>query len=98
MFYKTHPDTGVELEGFEVPCWQEAIEFVGKLAQVVPSNRYTGWDLALTKSGWVLIEANSRGQWGGQFVLQQGFRREIESYLKELGMKSPFSYGAALAK
>lgn len=98
VFYKTHPDTGVALEGFEVPCWKEAIEFVGKLAQVVPSNRYTGWDLALTKSGWVLIEANSRGQWGGQFVLQQGFRREIESYLKELGIKSPFRYGAALAK
>lgn len=91
FFYKTHPETGVQLEGFEVPCWQEAVEFVGKLAQVVPSNRCTGWDIALSKTGWVLVEANSRGQWGGQIVLQQGFRDEIESYLKELGLKSPFA-------
>lgn len=96
IFYKVHPETGAQLEGFEVPCWQDAVEVVRKLAQVVPSNRCVGWDLALSKSGWVLVEANSRGQWGGQFVLQQGFRREIETYLKELGIKSPFPYGAAL--
>ncbi len=90
-FYKTHPDTGVRLEGFEVPCWREAVETVCNLAQVVPSNRYAGWDLALSQSGWVLVEANARGQWGGQFLLQQGFRDEIEGYLKELGIKSPFA-------
>lgn len=98
IFYKTHPDTGVPLEGFEVPCWKEAVDFARKLAQVVPSNRCTGWDIALTRSGWVLVEANACGQWGGQFVLQQGFRPEIETYLKELGIKSPFHYGAASTK
>lgn len=90
-YYKAHPDTGVQLEGFEIPRWQDAVETVCKLAQVVPSNRCTGWDLALSKTGWVLVEANARGQWGGQFVLQQGFRDEIEGYFKELGIKSPFA-------
>lgn len=90
-FYTSHPETGVQLEGFEIPCWQEAIETVCKLAQVIPSNRYTGWDLALSKSGWVLVEANARGQWGGQLILQRGFRDEIEGYLEELGIELPFS-------
>ena len=90
-FYKKHPETGVQFDGFKVPCWQEAIDTVSKLAQVVPSNRCIGWDLALSKSGWVLVEANARGQWSGQFILQQGFRDEIEGYFKELGIKSPFA-------
>lgn len=82
FFYKTHSGTGVPLEGFEIPCWQQAVETVCKLAQVVPSNRCTGWDLALTKLGWGPIEANSRRQWDGQFVLQQGGAARLKRILR----------------
>lgn len=30
-FYKNHPDTGVQFEGFDIPCWQEAVDAVYKL-------------------------------------------------------------------
>lgn len=65
--YEVHPDSKVRFEGFVIPDWHKVQELVRELALVVPSNRYTGWDLALTKSGWDMIEANSEGAF---FVLQ----------------------------
>ncbi len=81
-----HPDTNEQLVGFKIPEFDEAVRIAKELAQIVPSNRYTGWDLALSTKGWVLVEANCRGQWGAQLMLKQGFRKEIEGYLKELGV------------
>lgn len=83
----THPDTGIELIGFKVPFWEDAKLLVLELAQVLPDNHYTGWDLALTNDGWVLQEANDRGT----FILFQittgkGFKPEIEKIVEELGV------------
>ena len=83
--YATHPDTGEALIGFVVPRWEEALAFVKKLAQVVPDNRSTAWDIALTEKGWVLVEANRRGQFGWQYTLQKGFRAEMNAMLKRAG-------------
>ena len=45
-----------------------------ELARQIPSNRYAGWDLALTKNGWLMIEGNARGQFvGWQIPMQKGF-------------------------
>ena len=84
--YEKHPETGELLKGFEIPRWNEAAELVRKLALITPNTRHVGWDLALTKDRWILVEANERGQWGGQYLLKQGFRTEVEGYLKELGI------------
>jgi len=87
QFY-VHPDTGEILIGHVVPEWNKAVRLVKELAEVVPSNRYTAWDLAFTNEGWVLVEANRRGQFVGRQVLfQSGFRGEIEQYLRKLGKK-----------
>ena len=85
--YLTHPDSGEKIVDTQIPYWEEAKRFVKELAEIVPENRYTGWDLALTKNGWVLVEANRRAQFGFQMSLQQGFRKEINGYLKRLGTK-----------
>lgn len=86
-YYKTHPDTGVNLVGFTVPKWNEVKELVVKLTSVFPDNHYTGWDLALTDEGWVLQEANDRGTFIlFQITEQKGFRTEIEKIVKELGV------------
>ena len=82
--YIQHPETNVRLVGNTIPRWNEAIEFAKRLAEVVPTNRYTGWDIALTKDGWRLIEGNARGQFVAQIPLQYGFRTEIEGYLQEI--------------
>jgi len=86
-FYDVHPDTGHPLVGFKIPRIEEAKEFTKELAMVVPSNRYCGWDIALTDDGWVMQEGN----WQGGIVafqcpLQKGYRKEMDAIMKELNL------------
>lgn len=79
--YTEHPDSHLQFIGYQVPKWDEAVAFAKELALRVPSNRYTGWDIALTNNGWVLVEANRRGQFGWQILLNKGFRDELKAYM-----------------
>ena len=83
--YDIHPDSGERLVGEHLARWQEAKDLVLKLAQVIPDNRYTGWDIALTDEGWIMVEGNNRAQFGWQYAEQKGCRQEITSYLQRLG-------------
>ena len=79
--HEVHPDTGVPIVGFTVPHWQEAIAFAKELAMVTPSNRWTGWDIALDKDeNWVMVEGNARGNF-------RGTKSEIYGLLKEVGLE-----------
>jgi hypothetical protein len=79
--YKEHPESKVLFEDFVIPEWDKAQELVKQLALKVPSNRYTGWDLALTDSGWVMVEGNASGQF---FVLQLSDRVGKKAQLNNL--------------
>ena len=85
--YEKHPETGEQIVGFTIPRWDEAVAFVKELVQVTPENRYTGWDIALTEEGWVLVEANADAQFGWQIPLQQGCRKEMDGILQSMGLK-----------
>lgn len=63
--YVVHPDSGTVIPGFQIPRWDEAKQLAIGLAQVT-NNRYTGWDLALTDEGWVMVEGNDCGE----FIMQ----------------------------
>lgn len=82
--YETHPESGVPIIGFQIPRWDEAKEFVRKAAQVVPSIRIIGWDVALSQDGWVLIEANRAGEWLTQEATRTGLRTKITPILREI--------------
>ena len=80
-----HPDTGVQLIGMRIPRWKEAVELSKELASVLPDNRYTGWDLALTDDGWVMVEGNCLGQYiGCQMTHRTGVRPALEKYYSAL--------------
>ena len=85
--YEKHPTTDLPLIGMKLPRYQEAITLAKELAEVIPENRYTGWDLALTDDGWIMQEANDCG---GIVAIQapmgRGVRKELEDILKELGV------------
>lgn len=82
--YITHPDTGVQIIGYKVPHWEDVKAFARQLAQVVPDNRYTGWDIAVTAKGCVMIEGNSHAEFGQQIALGKGFKDELESIISEM--------------
>ncbi|WP_431779141.1 sugar-transfer associated ATP-grasp domain-containing protein [Microbacterium aurantiacum] len=56
--FERHPVTGVEIAGFAVPFYAEALAMVEQAARRLPSVPYVGWDVAITPSGPALIEAN----------------------------------------
>lgn len=56
--FEIHPATKVRIADFQVPMFDEVIEFAKKLAVRVPEMPYIGWDIALTPEGPVVIEGN----------------------------------------
>ncbi len=57
--YAVHPVTGVPFKGFQIPFWQETVDMMKK---VVPEASYIsniGWDVAITNSGPLIVEANT---------------------------------------
>ena len=74
-WYSEHPDSHVKFADVTLPQWDEAVHLAEKLAAVRPNNRCIGFDLAVTESGWVMIEANIRGQFIGQQMVDRVGRR-----------------------
>lgn len=57
VFYK-HPTTNVEIIGYKIPYWNEIKKLVLDASEVVPKVGLVGWDVCVSPSGPVLIEAN----------------------------------------
>ncbi|WP_372756415.1 sugar-transfer associated ATP-grasp domain-containing protein [Mariniflexile sp.] len=55
--FTKHPASNEVLEGFKVPFFKEACLLVQEANLIFP-NRIVGWDVAITKTGPVIIEAN----------------------------------------
>ncbi len=56
--HKIHPYTKVNIEGFKIPYYKEAIELVKKASKVIKEVSYVGFDVAITPSGPIIIEGN----------------------------------------
>ena len=58
--YKTVPESGVTLKGFQIPLWDEIVAMIKEASLVVPQVGYVGWDVAVSADrGPLLIEGNS---------------------------------------
>jgi hypothetical protein len=55
--FKLNPVTGIPFEGFKIPYFNEVKKIVIQAAEWIPS-ALVGWDVAVSSSGPVLIEAN----------------------------------------
>ena len=53
-----HPVTGMEIRGFEIPFFKEAVEMVYDAIKRFDLEGYFGWDIAITDEGPELIETN----------------------------------------
>lgn len=77
-----HPITGVRIEGFQVPFWNETLEMVKKAALKHPQNRSIGWDIVITDHGPGLIEGNHdwcKLLW--QLPVKCGLKFKLDKYL-----------------
>lgn len=56
--WEKHPLTGLAFPGFRIPDFSKALQMVFQAAREIPQLRYTGWDVAITPNGPVLLEAD----------------------------------------
>ncbi len=75
--WNEHPDSKKELVGFTMPKWDEAVAFAKELARNIPDAGFVGWDLALTKDGWVMVEGNAAPLIIYQMAIRRGIRDEF---------------------
>ena len=59
IVYETHPRSGCRIPGFQIPWWKEAARMCLEAASEIPQMGYIGWDVCITETGPVLIEANN---------------------------------------
>ena len=81
-----HPDTGVQILGAQLPDWQQAVAMVKALADRIPNMAYIGWDLAHTRDGWVVVEANGSGQFVSQIADRTGHKNELLQLMNKLAI------------
>lgn len=58
--FSAHPTTGVQFDGFQIPCFAEAKELVLQAALESDKILVVGWDVAISDQGPVIIEGNRR--------------------------------------
>ena len=56
-----HPRTGKATVGFELPCWPEVVDLAVRAHQLLPLHTCPGFDVAITPTGPVMLEANAFG-------------------------------------
>lgn len=79
--YKVHPDSGIQIKGFQIPKWDELIEFVHELMEELSSFGCIAWDLVLTSKGWCVMEGNYSGDFCFQFINNRGYKKDFEELI-----------------
>ncbi|QZY53115.1 sugar-transfer associated ATP-grasp domain-containing protein [Leucobacter tenebrionis] len=70
--FSTHPDSGEQIEGVELPGWRIAKQRILDVAGRFPYLQFVAWDVLLTEQGPCVIEANTSSgvniiqMWGAQ--------------------------------
>ena len=84
VFY--HPVTGVQFDGFRIPCFREAVDMVLQAAKEETNILVIGWDIALSENGPLIIEGNRRpGMDLMQVLADRGRKDMVDDVLKSLG-------------
>jgi len=61
--FNIHPDTGVQIIGYKLPKWDEALSLIHKMATCQEGSTLIAWDIAYSDKGWLMVEGNAVGSW-----------------------------------
>jgi len=75
-----HPDSKVEFKGCKIPFYQEALKMVVIMHQCFHCFFMIGWDVVITESGPVILEANPVGGLLYEQSLHGGVRAKFLEY------------------
>ena len=74
--FSVHPVTGVRLDCFAVPLWQQVLDMVFDMACTYKLN-YVAWDIAILEDTVSLIEANPAGMINTIQIADGGPKKKI---------------------
>jgi putative polysaccharide biosynthesis protein len=57
-WFTAHPDTGEQIEGRVLPCWEEAKALAIEAHRAFSDRVVVGWDIAILADGPILVEGN----------------------------------------
>lgn len=72
-----HPDSGIRFKDYKIPFLQEAVELCTRAHRLLYFNFIIGWDVAITDSGPLIIEANEKPGMNVAQALNGGLRQKI---------------------
>ena len=75
--YKKHPVTNIYFDKFQLPFWDETKKLVLNAALVNENIKVVGWDVAITKTGPILVEGNRRPGFDIVQVVSKRGRKDI---------------------
>jgi hypothetical protein len=81
----THPATGANLLGYQVPMWAETAAFAARAATACPESPLLGADVAITDDGPMIIEINA--DWDAnvpQLLTGRGLRAVLREVWSDL--------------
>lgn len=77
-----HPDTSGRIEGQRLPHWDNVMQLVTDAHLSMPGLKTTGWDIAITEQGPVIVETNPSYDVDiVQVAYREGFRSRLEHRL-----------------
>ena len=80
--FDAHPNSGIPFIGFQIPQWNELVAMVKEMARQLPTLRYIGWDMVLSKNGWCVMEANDKAEFVHQMIWQEPMKQEFEQLIQ----------------
>jgi len=91
-YFERHPDTNFPFRGHKISRWKEVKQFVVECAKKMPQFTYLGWDIALTLTGPLVIEANLGTGLDGLQIHSGGLREmfgidDPKYYWKNMGKR-----------
>lgn len=72
-----HPNTGILLNGFEIPFFREGVELALQLHSYLYGIHSVGWDIAITPQGPVFIEGNDDWEGGIPMAIEKNFKTKF---------------------
>lgn len=79
-----HPDTKLAFKDFRIPCLKEAAALCLQAHNLLYANFIIGWDVAITDSGPVIIEANEKPGMNAVQCVGGGIKRRIQNSLRTI--------------
>lgn len=84
---KEHPDSRLKFKDYKIPFLHEAVELCIRAHRLLYFNFIIGWDVAITDSGPLIIEANEKPGMNVAQALNGGLRGKIVEYAARIGDK-----------